>query len=289
MPDKEPKKSKAKGRKDGEAANPAKDAAVDESVKAESVDEKELLREAEIREQERKEQEDQQKKEAKKEAKEHEKEERKTKKLEKHNVRRKPRHGKKYRAVAEKIERGKEYAIDDAIPLVKETSISKFEATIEVHIKLSKKLENVRGTMTLPGGAVKEKRVLEVTEKNIDDVVTQVKSGKIDFDVMVASPKVMPKLAALAKTLGPKGLMPNPKTGTVSEDVAEAANEFRSGRIEYKADKANIVHLPIGKAKTADDKIKENIESLMSQFPTNRIESAYLTTTMGPSVRLEVK
>jgi len=251
--------------------------------------EKELLREAEEREKERKELEEIEKKEAKAEAKEAEKEQKEIKKAEKHNIRRKPRHGKKYRAVVEKIEAGKEYELDEAIELLRETAVSKFEATIEMHIKLNKKLENVRGTMTLPGGAVKEKKVLEVTEKNIDEVVAKVKSGKIDFDVMVAHPKVMPKLAALAKTLGPKGLMPNPKSGTVSEDVSEAAQEFRGGRVEYKADKSNIVHLAIAKAKTDNEKIKQNIEVILSQFPTMRIDSAYLATTMGPSVRIKIK
>lgn len=283
MPDKETKKAKPKSQKVEEVKEAKQEKAI------EAVDEKEILKEAEEREHERKEAEEKEKKAAKAEAKEHEKEAREIKKAEKHNIRRKPRHGKKYRAVLEKIEKGREYEINEALNVLRETSITKFESTIEMHVKLNKKLENVRGTMTLPGGAVKEKKVLEVTDKNIDDVVASVKAGKTDFDVMVAHPKVMPKLAALAKTLGPKGLMPNPKSGTVSEDVAEAAKEFRSGRVEYKADKANIIHLAIAKIKSDHEKTKENIETVLSQFPTNRIDSAYLTTTMGPSIRIKTK
>ena len=255
----------------------------------EAKDEKELLHEAEEREKARKEQEEAEKKEAKAEAKEAEKEQREIKKAERKNIRRKPRHGKKYRNVAEKIEKNKEYDIQEGVALLKETSTSKFEATIEMHVKLNKKLENVRGTLTLPGGVVKEKKVLEVTDKNIDEVVSNVKAGKIDFDVMIAHPKVMPKLAVLAKTLGPKGLMPNPKSGTVAEDTSEAANVFRGGRIEYIADKSNIVHLAIAKVKTDDAKIRENIEVVLSQFPVNRIDSAHLATTMGPSIRIKTK
>lgn len=258
-------------------------------VEAQELDEKELLKEAEEREKQRKEQEEKEKLEAKVEAKEAEKEAKEAKTAERATVRRKPRHGKKYRELVAKIEQGREYDIDEAIELAKETSYTKFEATIEVHVKLNKKLENVRGTMTLPGGPVKEKNVLEVTEKNIDDVITQIKAGKIDFEVMVAHPKVMPKLASLAKTLGPKGLMPNPKSGTVAEDVSAAAQEFRGGRVEYKADKSNIVHLAIAKAKTDNAKIKENVETILSQFPANRIDSAYITTTMGPSIKIKTK
>lgn len=254
-----------------------------------ALDEKELLHEAEEREKERKELEEAEKKEAKEEAREAKKEELASKKAEKAFIRRKPRHGKKYRAILEKIEKNKEYTIDEAIELSQEISYSKFEGTVEIHIKLSKKLENVRGTFTLPGGAVKQKKVLEVTDKNVDEVVTKVKAGKIEFDVMVAEPKAMPKLASLAKILGPKGLMPNPKSGTVSEDVKAAAEEFRGGRVEYKADKSNIVHLAIAKVKTDKLVTKQNIEAVLSQFPTPRIESVYLTVTMGPSLKVTLK
>ncbi|OQB05559.1 MAG: 50S ribosomal protein L1 [bacterium ADurb.Bin212] len=266
-----------------------KEQVVEEAVSDKEVDEKELLHEAEEREKERKEAEEREKEQAKEAAKESKSKERTVKKLSRANVRVKPKHGKKYREVMKKIEIGKEYSIPEAIKLAKETSITKFEATIELHIKLSKKLENIRGTFTLPGGAVKEKKVLTVDDKNIEEVIAKVKSGKIDFDIMVAHPSVMPRLASMAKTLGPKGLMPNPKAGTVSEDVKSAAEEFKGGRIEYKADKSNNIHIAVAKAKLADDKIQANIDAAISQFPANKIESIHLTTSMGPSIRVSVK
>ncbi len=254
-----------------------------------SVDEKELLHKAEEREKERKEKEEKEKEEAKLAAKEAKSKEITEKKAVKVAVRVKPRHGKKHRAASDKIEKGKEYSIADGVKLAKETTIAKFDATIELHVKISKKQENVRGTYTLPGGAVKEKKVLEVTEKNLDDVLAKVKAGKADFDIMIAHPSVMPKLATVAKILGPKGLMPNPKSGTVSEDVSAAAAEFKGGRIEYKADKSNIVHAAIAKVSFDDEKIIANINATISQFPANRIESVYLTTSMGPSIKLSLK
>ncbi len=266
-----------------------KEQVVEAVVPSKEVDEKELLHEAEEREKERKEAEEREKEQAKEATKDSKSKERSAKKLSKANIRVKPKHGKKYREMIKKIEIGKEYSILEAIKLAKETSITKFEATIELHIKLSKKLENIRGTFTLPGGAVKEKKVLTVDDKNIEEVIAKVKSGKIDFDIMVAHPSVMPRLASMAKTLGPKGLMPNPKAGTVSEDVKSAAEEFKGGRIEYKADKSNNIHIAVAKAKLADDKIQANIDAAISQFPANKIESIHLTTSMGPSVRVSVK
>lgn len=249
------------------------------------IDEKELLREAEERELERKEAEEAEKEEEKKNA---IKEKKASKIAGKISVRRKPRHGKKYRAVLEKLEKSKEYTIDEAIELIEVISTTKFKSTIELHVRLSKKLENVRGTFTLPGGAVKQKKVLEVTDKNVDELIAEVKSGKIDFDIIVAEPKVMPKIAQLAKILGPKGLMPNPKSGTVSEDVKAAAEDFRGGRVEYKADKSNIVHMAIAKVGEDSEKTKQNIEALLSQFPTPRIETIFLSTTMGPSIQIHI-
>lgn len=290
MAEKKAKKtSEQKSSEAGKKIEKLKNQEIENVATEEEMDEKELLHEAEEREKERKVAEETEKKEAKKEAKEAKKEEIAAKKAEKATLRRKPRHGKKYRAIVEKMEANKEYTIDEALDQIQTISYSKFEGTVEIHIKISKKLENVRGTFTLPGGAVKQKKVLEVTDKNVDEVVAKVKSGKIEFEVMVAEPKVMPKLASLAKILGPKGLMPNPKSGTVSEDVKAAAEEFRGGRIEYKADKSNIVHLAIAKVKTDKDTIKQNVEAILSQFPVPRIESVYITVTMGPSLKITLK
>ncbi len=253
------------------------------------VDEKELLHEAEEREKERKEIEEKEKEEAKIAVKEAKKATHEEKKAEKANVRKKPRHGKKYRALAERIDSSKEYSIADAVKLAKETSVTKFDATVEMHLRLSSKLENARGTFTLPGGAVKEKKVEKVTDKNVEELISKIKAGKIDFDIIVAHPSAMPKLASVAKILGPKGLMPNPKSGTVSEDVDVAVEEFKGGRVEYKADKSNNVHLAIAKASFADEKIVANVEATINQFPANRIESIHITTSMGPSIKVAAK
>jgi len=254
------------------------------------VTEAELLKQAEENEKIRKEQEEEEKKEAKKAEKKHKVEEKKEKEEVKATRRSKlARKSKKYRAVYEKIEKDVVLEIFDAITLAKETTVTKFDSTIEVHIRIDKKVQNTRGTINLPGGAVKEKKVLAVDDKNIEEVMAKVKAGKIDFDIMIAVPAVMPKLAQLAKVLGPKGLMPNPKAGTVTENLAETLEDFKGGKVEFKADKGNIVHLAIGRVSTEDIKIKENFDSLMAAMPSNKVLSVYLTTTMGPSVRVKVK
>jgi len=248
----------------------------------------ELLKEAEEREKARKEAEDSEKEEAKEAEKIEKSKELQEKKARKATVRIKPRHGKKYLEIAKKIEIGKEYSVEEAIDLLLTTNISKFDATCEFHAKLHIKEVNVRGMVQMPGGLVKEKKILEVDEKNIDQVVENIKAGKIDFDIMVASIKVMPKLAGLAKVLGPKGLMPSPKAGTIVTDVKAAAAEMRSGRVEYRADKFNIVHMPIGRVSFGAEKIRLNFDALVGKLP-KRIESIYLTTTMGPSIKVSKK
>ena len=256
---------------------------------ASAVDERELLAEAEEREKERKAEEEIAKaeaKEAEKEAKAEEKEEKVARKV---SVRRKPRHGKKYRKLAELIEKDKEYPVGEAIELALKTSPSKFDATAELHVKINIKEKNIRGMVTLPGGVVKEKKLLEVTEKNVDEVVAQVKAGKIDFDIMIADLKIMPRLAVLAKVLGPKGLMPSPKAGTAVVDVEKAAEELKSGKVEYRADKDNIVHMAIGKISYGQEKIWQNYEAVVSALPSRRIDSIHITTTMGPSIKVSKK
>lgn len=254
----------------------------------EEVSEKELLKQAEEKEKERKEQEDQEKAESKKQKKEEEKKEKEEKAKQKAQVRVKPRHGKKYREIAKKIEKDKVYSPSEGIELILETNPTKFDATVEMHIKVNEKEKNIRGTVKFPGGVAKEKKILAVEESNIDDVVDKIKAGKIDFDIMVASVKVMPKLAQLAKILGPKGLMPSPKAGTVVEDVKEATDELKGGKTEYRADKSNIVHMPIGKVSFGKERIMQNFTALVEHMPT-RVDSIHLTTTMGPSVKVTRK
>lgn len=248
------------------------------------VDEKKLLKEAEEREKERKEQEEIDKATAKEIEKAEKAEAKEEKIAQKVQVRVKPRHGKKYRELESKIEKGKEYSASEAIDLALTTSPAKFDATVELHIKINKKEKNIRGMVVLPGGLTKEKRILEVTEKNIDEVITDVRAGKFDFDVMIAEMKLMPKLAPLAKVLGPKGLMPSPKAGTAVVDVAEAAKELKSGKVEYRADKDNVVHMSLGRISFGEERIKKNYDAIVAVLPMKRADSIFLSTSMGPSI-----
>ncbi|OQA04865.1 MAG: 50S ribosomal protein L1 [bacterium ADurb.Bin400] len=250
------------------------------SAEEKAVDEKQLLKEAEEREKERKAEE--------KKAKEEEKEAAEAEKSEqpKKQIRKKPAHGKKYREVAKLIEKGKEYSVEEALELVTKTSTAKFDATAEVHVKINDKEKNIRGTVVMPGGTAKERRVLGVTEDNVGEVIEKAKSGKIDFDILVAEAKMMPKLAVVAKILGPKGLMPSPKAGTVVDDVEKAVAELKGGRVEYRADKYNIVHMPLGKISFGAERIKQNYEALMLHLPAKRVESIFMTATMGPSIKV---
>lgn len=254
-----------------------------------STEDKELLREAEEREEKRKEEEKLEKETAKKAEKESKADKKEEKAIIKIFGRVKPRHGKNYRKVLEQLEKNKEYSVAEAIDLVLKSNPSKFDATIEAHVKINMKEKNIRGMVNLAGGVVKEKKILEVTEKNIDETVENIKAGKFDFDIMITELKLMPKLSVLAKILGPKGLMPSPKAGTAVEDVAKAAADLRSGKVEYRADKTNIVHMPIGKISFGAERVYQNYEALTGVLPYKKIDSIYLTTTMGPSIKVAKK
>ncbi len=252
------------------------------------ISEAELVKQAEEREKERKAAEDLEHEEAKKAEKEAKKAEKAAHKAERSTHRVQPLHGKKYRKLTEKIEKDKEYPIAEAIALAIETNPAKFDATVEMHVKVNVKEKNIRGMVVLPGGVTKEKKVLEVTESNIEEVIAKVKANKLDFDIMLADVKVMPKLAVLAKVLGPKGLMPSPKAGTVVEDVKKAADELRGGKVEYRADKTNIVNIAIGRISFGPEKIHQNFAAVLEKLP-KRIDSIHLSTSMGPSVRVSRK
>ncbi|MDO8444257.1 MAG: hypothetical protein Q7S80_02020 [bacterium] len=254
----------------------------------EEISEAELVKQAEEREKERKATEDIEHEEAKKAEKEAKKAEKAAHKAERSTHRVQPLHGKKYRKLAEKIEKDKEYPIAEAIALAIETNPAKFDATVELHIKVNIKEKNIRGMVVLPGGVTKEKKVLEVTESNVDEVIAKVKANKIEFDIMLADMKVMPKLAVLAKVLGPKGLMPSPKAGTVVPDVKKAADELHGGKVEYRADKSNIINMAIGRISFGPEKIHQNFSAIMDRLP-KRIDSIHLSTSMGPSVKVARK
>jgi large subunit ribosomal protein L1 len=222
--------------------------------------------------------------------------------------------GRKLKAIREKIETGKEYALEDAIRLVKETSYAKFDETIDLAVNLgidSRKSEQmVRGTVVLPHGIGKKVRVLvfakgEKEKEAIDagadfvgaeNLVEKINKGWLDFDKTIATPDIMGIVGKLGKILGPRGLMPNPKLGTVTFDIARAVKEIKAGKVEYKAEKAGIVHVPIGKVSFDNKKLSDNartvIESIIkTKPPTSKgkfLKKLSISSTMGPGIAVDV-
>ena len=220
------------------------------------------------------------------------------------------RRGKKYRQLAVQIEKGKIYNLLPALELVTKTSPTKFDATVEMHIRLNVDPkhadQNVRDSIGLPAGTGRNIRIVVFAEADIaaaakqagaeiaglDEVTDLIDKNKLDFDMLISSPNLMSKLGKYAKVLGPRGLMPNPKSGTVTNDVAKAVSEAKAGRVEYRADSAGIVHVGIGKVSFGPKKLQQNAETLLTNIKSNRpasvktsfIRSIYLTTSMGPSV-----
>ncbi len=194
-------------------------------------------------------------------------------------------HGKKYEAVRQLMPT-EAVAIGEAYELLEKSKVAVFDPTVEVHINVS--ITGLRGNITLPGGAAKTKRVLIIDENNFDNEVKKIESGKISFDVLVVKPEMMSKLSKYAKMLGPKGLMPNPKSGTVSENPEKVKEEISGGKVEYKQDKNGIIHLPIGKLSFGQEKIESNLKEILGAMPNNKIKSAYVNVTMGPSISLDV-
>jgi len=201
-------------------------------------------------------------------------------------VKPKHEHGKKYQAVAQLVNREEVLQIDQLWEELEKTKVTAFDPTVEIHVNLQ--LSGIRGNINLPGGTAKKKRVLVITDANLEDEVKKIESGKIEFDVLVVKPEMMPKIAKLAKKLGPKGLMPNPKSGTVTENPEKIVEEIESGRIEYKQDKGNVIHLPVGKLSFGKDKILSNIKEVIKAMPANKVNSAFVNLTMGPSLKLNV-
>lgn len=223
------------------------------------------------------------------------------------------RRGKKYQEAAKKIEKEKIYPLAEAVQLAIETSPVKFDATLEMHFRLGvdprQADQNIRSTVSLPAGTGKSVRVavfapLDVAKKakaagadiaEDDDFLQRLDKEQIDFDILIATPQYMAKLGKYARLLGPKGLMPNPKAGTVTEDVEKSVNEAKAGKIEYRVDKQAIVHVGLGKVSFGADKLIENInafiESLTSQKPASIkgqfVKSVYVSTTMSPSIQVE--
>ena len=221
--------------------------------------------------------------------------------------------GKKLVEAAKLVDRAKFYSVQEAVELVKKTSVVKFDATVEVAFRLGvdpkKADQQIRGAVVLPNGTGKTQRVLvfakgekakEAEAAGADyvgdaDYIAKIQQGWFEFDVIVATPDMMGEVGKLGRVLGPKGLMPNPKTGTVSFDVTKAVNEIKAGKVEYRLDKAGIIHVPIGKVSFDDSKLVENFttiyETLMKAKPAaakgTYMKSVNATSTMGPGVKVD--
>src|SRR6478609_11263811 len=222
---------------------------------------------------------------------------------------------KKRKSVAAKVDKNKVYSLADASSLVKEVNLTKFDASVDLHIRLGvdpkKADQQVRGTVSLPHGTGKTKRVLVLCTPDkeaaareagadfvgLDEFITKIEGGWVDVDVIVATPAVMPKIGKLGKVLGPRNLMPNPKTGTVTNDVAAAVNEVKGGKIAFKVDKVGIIHASIGRVSFAPDKIAENsqefINAIVRLKPSTSkgtyLKGVSMASTMSPGILIDTK
>ncbi|MGI6126483.1 MAG: 50S ribosomal protein L1 [Planifilum sp.] len=222
------------------------------------------------------------------------------------------KHGKKYLEAVKRVDRDKTYEPREALELVKQIAPAKFDETVEVAFRLGidtkRADQQVRGAVVLPHGTGKTKRVLvfakgekakEAEQAGADfvgdeDLINKVSQGWLDFDVVVATPDMMGQVGKLGRILGPKGMMPNPKTGTVTFEVSKAVQEIKAGKVEYRADKAGIVHVPIGKVSFDTDKLVENLQALSEALIKAKpaaakgtyMRSVTVSSTMGPGVRI---
>ncbi|HKL43879.1 MAG TPA: 50S ribosomal protein L1 [Candidatus Absconditabacterales bacterium] len=223
------------------------------------------------------------------------------------------KHGKKYVESVAMIDKTKNYTVSEAVDLMKKTSNVKFDATVELAIKTNANPkyndQMIRSTIILPHGTGKTKRVaVFVTDERLDeakksgadvvgssDLMTEIKSGNMDFDILLTTPDSIRELAPIAKILGPKGLMPSPKAGTVVADLKQSVEEFKKGKIEYKLDKTGNIHLPVGKVSFDEKKLVENIELFLSAINENKpsgikgklIRKAVVSSSMGPGIVLD--
>ncbi|MCL0073584.1 50S ribosomal protein L1 [Dehalococcoidia bacterium] len=227
------------------------------------------------------------------------------------------KHGKKYQEAANLVDRDRLYSPQEAVDLAKRASFTKFDETVELHFRLGVDPrhadQQVRGVATLPNGLGKQVRVLVFTQGEgeriargagadyvgADELIKQIEGGWLGFDVAIATPDMMPRIGKLGKILGRRGLMPNPKSGTIAspDDLPRVINEVRQGRVEFRLDKTAIIHLPIGKVSFTEDKLVQNLSSVVEAIVSARpsgakgqfIRSVSLTTSMGPGIRLDLK
>lgn len=197
--------------------------------------------------------------------------------------------GKKYKKATQAIDKKRKYGLDEAIEIAKNRSYSRFDGSIEIHIRLKQNSkgasEAIRGLIQLPQGAIKTPNVGVVTEDLIEKIA---KDKKTEFDILISPKTLMPKIAKIAKILGPQGKMPSPKAGTVVDNPQEVVDKIKLGRVEYRADKQNIIHLAIGKVSWPNDKILENTRALIGVLPKAKIISIYFSATMGPGIGVDL-
>ncbi len=225
------------------------------------------------------------------------------------------KHGKKYNESAKLIETGKLYDVNEAVEVAVKTATAKFDETVEIHVRLGVDSrhadQQVRGAVVLPNGTGKKVRTLVLTKGDnakaaeeagsdyvgAEELVAKIQNENwLDFDVVIATPDMMGIVGRLGKVLGPRGLMPTPKAGTVTPDVARAVTEAKAGKIEYRLDKTNIIHCPIGKVSFGPEKLQQNFDALMGAIIKAKpaatkgqyIKSCVIATTMGPGVKLNV-
>src|SRR5512140_3383982 len=220
--------------------------------------------------------------------------------------------GKQYLAAQKQVE-AREYQLDEAVPLIKKIKFAKFDETVEVHMRLGVDPKHadqmVRGTVVLPNGLGKSKRVLVIAGADRfkdaeeagadfvggDDMVTKIQGGWVDFDAVIATPDMMRSVGKLGKVLGPRGLMPNPKTGTVTFDVARALQEIKAGKVEFRVDKTSIIHVPVGKISFTADQLTDNAASIINAVRKAKpaaakgkyVRSIYVSSTMSPSIQID--
>ncbi len=223
------------------------------------------------------------------------------------------KHGKNYRNSRETLEHEKEYSIEEALALVEGFAKAKFDETVDVAVRLNVNPrhadQNVRGTVVLPNGTGRDVRVLVITRGpkeqeatdagadmvGADEYLPKIKDGWTDVDVIIATPDMMGELGRLGRILGPRGLMPNPKVGTVTMDVSKAVKEAKAGRVEYRVDKSGIIHCPVGKRSFTSDALNENIKSLYRELVRVKpstikgpyVKSLFLSATMTPAIRVD--
>ncbi len=223
------------------------------------------------------------------------------------------RAGKKFKEAAEQIEKGRAYGLDEALELATKTSPVKFDATVELHVNLRVDPrhadQNIRDNFVLPQGTGKTVRVAVFADVDdaaaakgagadivgIDDVTKLLDKGAMDFDILIATPAQMPKLGRYARQLGPRGLMPNPKSGTVTADVAKAVKEAKAGRVEYRVDSTGIVHLGMGKVSFGTERLRENAQAILKNIKGNKpasvkghyVKAIHVSTSMGPSITVD--